>query len=359
MNAAIDIHSNRDLAAGTRSPLPDSFTAPGHAGEDGNVSRLLVQLDHYRRQTVWLAMVNKLQARLAGATDLAGMLEAFSVWLMPRLEHDLVAFRNADHSREHILCSSHGPVRREIIEAAHGLLDEGLPNPESPCRWEGGFYGCRWRLELPNDKGLLMVLRRDVAIDTDGVELLARTIEIMNEPLQRALEYEDLFEQARRDFLTGLANRRVFDERIGPMLDSATRYHHPLTLLSMDLDHFKQLNDTHGHAEGDRALREVADTLSGMVRTSDLLVRMGGDEFVLALPDSEPRAAKILAHRICRAVSALSLGEEGKDRLGISVGIAPWWPGLSLEEWLHRADEALYRAKSVGCCWVCLNKDDK
>lgn len=351
MNAAVDIHHplNNTSCAGPECPV----------GGKGHVSNLLVQLDHYRRQTVWLAMVNKLQARLAGATDLPGMLEAFSVWLMPRLEHDLVAFRNADHTREHILCSSHGPVRREIITAAHTLLDEGLPNPESPCRWEGGFFGCRWRLELPHDDALLMVLRRDVAINAEGVELLARTIEIMSEPLQRALEYEDLFEQARRDFLTGLANRRVFDERIGPLLDSANRYHHPLTLLSMDLDRFKQLNDTHGHAEGDRALCRVANTLAAMVRTSDLLVRMGGDEFVLVLPDSDARSAKILAHRICRSVGALSFGETGNDRLGISIGIAPWSPGLALTEWLHRADEALYRAKSVGCCWVCLNKNDK
>ncbi len=328
-------------------------------GSESKVSNLLVQLDHYRRQTAWLASVNKLQARLAGATDLVGMLEAYSVWLMPQVNHDLVAFRNFAGSREHILCSSHGPVRRKIIRAAELLLADGLPNPEDPCRWEGDFHGCRWPLELAKDRALLMILRRGVAIDGEGVELLARTMDILGEPLQRALEYEDLFEQARRDFLTGLANRRVFDERIPVLLDSAHRYGHPLTLLSMDLDHFKQLNDTHGHAEGDRALIRVANTLAAMVRTSDLLVRMGGDEFLLALPDSDARAAKMLAHRICRAVGALTFGENGRDHLGISIGIVPWWEKMGLEEWLHRADEALYRAKSVGCCWVCLNKDDK
>lgn len=350
MNAAVAINHSQVQELAVQSS----------ADAGANVSSLLVELDHYRRQTAWLAMVNKLQARLAGATDLAGMLEAYSVWLMPQLEHDLVAFRNAAHTHEHILCSSHGPIRRGIIRAARNLLDEGIPAPDSPCRWEGDFFGCRWGLELAADSGLLLILRRGMGIDGDGVELLARTMEIMVEPLQRALEYEDLFEQARRDFLTGLANRRVFDERIGALLESARRYRHPLTLLSMDLDRFKQLNDTHGHAEGDRALCRVAATLTAMVRTSDLLVRMGGDEFLLVLPDSDARAAKILAHRICRAIAALRFGEGAhNDQLGISIGISPWTPGLTREEWMQRADEALYRAKSVGCCWVCLNKNDQ
>ncbi|MDZ7642333.1 MAG: GGDEF domain-containing protein [Desulfurivibrio sp.] len=333
--------------------------APVEPGTVNSVNSLLLQLDHYRRQTSWLALVNKLQARLAGATDLAGMLEAYSVWLMPQLEHDLVAFRNTGQNHQHLLCSCHGPERRDIIDAAHTMLEQGMPDRAAPCSWEGDFFGCRWGLQLGEDSGLLLILRRQREFTADEIELLARTVEIMSEPLQRALAYEDLFEQARRDFLTGLDNRRVFDERIGPLLENARRYQHPLTLLSMDLDRFKELNDTHGHAEGDRALRRVATTLSAMVRTSDLLVRMGGDEFLLVLPDSDSRAAKILAHRICRAVNALHFGEGGSsERLGISIGIVPWTADLALNDWLGRADEALYRAKSVGCCWVCLNSED-
>lgn len=336
MNAAVAIH-----------PESKPVFAFDCSNSEAKVSSLLTQLDHYRRQSAWLAMVNKLHARLARATDLAGMLDAYAVWLMPQVEHDLLAYRSADGRREHIICSSHGPVRRKLIRAAKCLLSEELPPAEAPCCQTGNFCGCRWRLDLAGENGVLLVMRREVAIDDQGAELLARTMEILGEPLQRALEYETLFEQARRDSLTGLANRRVFDERIGAMMDGARRYGHPLTMLSMDLDLFKKLNDTHGHAEGDHALVRVADTLATMVRASDLLVRMGGDEFLLVLPDSDAEAAKKLAHRIRRAVGDLGFGSEGRDHLGISIGIASWQRNQTLQEWMQQADEALYQAKGA------------
>lgn len=343
---------NAAVALGLNSPTKRQPEPPANRSQ---VNSLLFQLDHYRRQTAWLAMVNKLQGRLAGATDLAGMLDAFSVWLMPLVEHDLVAFRNADHSREHILCSSHGPRRRQMLELAEEFLGALLTEQDAPCRRQGDFHGCRWRLDFADDHGLLLVMRQQSAFDRKGLELLTRVVDILVEPLQRGLEYENLFDQARRDFLTGLANRRVFDERITPIMDSARRYGHPLTLLSMDLDSFKELNDTYGHVEGDNALRRVAATLMAMVRTSDLLVRMGGDEFLLVMPDSDLRAAKVLAKRICHAVGALNFGAGStRGHLGISIGISPWAPPLPLSDWLQRADEALYQAKSVGSCWVCL-----
>ncbi len=349
MNAIVATRQNIDLSGLT----------PGFPDSENHVRSLLVQLDHYRRQSAWLVMVNKLQARLAGAADLSGMLEAFSVWLMPQIEHDLVVFRNTAKTRKHIACSHHGSVRRQIIQAAFRLLDEGLANVDDPCFRDGEYYGCCWRLDLANDSGQIMVMRRKQVIDPDGVTLLARTINILSEPLQRALEYENIFEQSRHDALTGLANRRVFDERIGCLMASADRYQRPLTIISMDLNRFKQLNDTQGHAEGDRALCRVAAALVATVRTTDLLIRMGGDEFILVLSDSGTQSVKKMAQRICQTVAALSFGENDSERLGISLGIAPWWPGLALEEWLQRADEALYRAKSTGRDWVYLDQSDQ
>ncbi|MFH7319736.1 diguanylate cyclase domain-containing protein [Desulfurivibrio sp. D14AmB] len=333
------------------------FAGFDYPARETEVNTLLSQLDHYRRQSAWLAMVNKLHARLARATDLGGMLEAYSVWLMPRVEHDLLAFRSADGSREHIICSSHGPVRRKIIRAAKVMLNREPADAAAPCLKMGDFFGCRWQLDLPAESGVLMVMRRGGGIDEPGVDLLARTMEILAEPLQRALEYETLFEQARRDSLTGLANRRVFDERIEAIMEASRRYGHSLTLLSMDLDCFKQLNDSQGHAEGDRALVRIAATLSSMVRTSDLLVRMGGDEFLLVLPDSDAEAAKKLAERIQQAVKGLGFGAEERHQLGISIGIAPW-RRQTLQEWLHLADEALYEAKSADSSWVCFDNGD-
>jgi diguanylate cyclase (GGDEF)-like protein len=166
--------------------------------------------------------------------------------------------------------------------------------------------------------------------------------------------YEDLFAQARRDMLTGLDNRRVFEERIGAMLETARRHNRPITVASMDLDHFKQINDTLGHAAGDTALQMVAKALTGMVRNSDLLVRMGGDEFVLVLPDTGIDAARLLAERLCGAVDGLALNAGDGSRLGVSIGLVQWSPEMSKDEWLQRADEVLYQAKKTGRCRVCV-----
>ncbi|MEW6594792.1 MAG: GGDEF domain-containing protein [Thermodesulfobacteriota bacterium] len=318
-----------------------------------SVDHLLVQLDHYRRQTEWLALANRLHARLAGATDLQSMIEAFSVWLMPLVDHDLIAYRNACRTREHMLCSCHGPERRKVMGVAADLFDEPAGTVGAHCRWRDEFHGFRWQLKGNGDIGQILVLRRAKALEADETELLGRAMDILAEPLQRALDYEDIFEQSRRDVLTGLENRRVFEDRIGPMLESARRHGHPITLASMDLDHFKQINDSLGHAAGDKVLRKVAQLLAAMVRNSDLLVRMGGDEFVLVLPNTGLHAAKVLAERLCRAVDGLAIGNGKGSRLGISIGLVQWQPAMSLTAWLLKADEVLYEAKAAGRCRVC------
>ena len=162
-------------------------------------------------------------------------------------------------------------------------------------------------------------------------------LEVLSEPLQRALDYEDLFDQVRQDSLTGLANRRVFDEQIPPLLASARRHGFPVTLCSMDLDKFKQVNDQFGHAEGDRVLRQVALTFAKMVRSSDILVRMGGDEFFLVLPYTDLQSAHCLGQRLCHAVDALDIFSKPGEKFGVSIGLVQWHPDLSKEEWIQNA----------------------
>ena len=176
---------------------------------------------------------------------------------------------------------------------------------------------------------------------------------ILRDPLERALDYEDLFEIARRDTLTGLANRRVFEERIGPLMDASRRHKHPLTIACMDLDHFKQINDTLGHDEGDRVLQKVANTFQAMVRSSDLLVRMGGDEFLIVLPETDMAAALKLSERLCQAIAGLGIYSAPGEQLGVSIGLSQWHPGITKDEWLRQTDELLYQAKDNGRCQVC------
>ncbi len=326
-----------------------------------NLDHLMVELDRYRRQSEWLKQVNELHARLAGATDLQGMIEAFSVWLTPLVEHDLIAYRSLDRSRVHIICSCHGPDRRLAMQTAEEVFEKIDCQLDGTCCEWGPFFVQQWQMSFGADtlaaqQGCLMLLRRGTCIEVEEAQILRDALEILGEPLQRALMYEDLFAQARRDMLTGLDNRRVFEERIGPMLETARRHGRPITLASMDLDHFKQINDTLGHAAGDKALQMVAKALTGMVRNSDLLVRMGGDEFVLVLPDTAIDAARMLAERLCSAVDGLDLNAGDGSKLGVSIGLVQWNPEMGKDEWLQRADEVLYQAKKAGRCRVCVEK---
>ncbi|OGR08262.1 MAG: hypothetical protein A2511_14785 [Deltaproteobacteria bacterium RIFOXYD12_FULL_50_9] len=317
-------------------------------GTRGSVDTLLFELDHYRRKSARLLMMNELLGRLAVLVDMASMIEAYSVWLMPSVSHDLIAYSNPVRKRTYMFCSSHGPDRRLAMNAAESVIERlnGRNYQLDIC--EGEYFVQSWPLTAQDDKSQLLLVRRGKEFSGQEVEVIQESLGLLGESLRRALGYEDLFEQARHDILTGLANRRVFEERIGPLMDNARRHGYSLTLASMDLDHFKEVNDTLGHATGDDVLQQVAKVLAGMIRSSDLLVRMGGDEFILVLPDTGLESARILAERLCAAVDGLNIRVSGTGKLGISIGLSQWQPELSRDEWMQRADEALYQAKATG-----------
>ena len=168
------------------------------------------------------------------------------------------------------------------------------------------------------------------------------------------MEYEEIFAQARRDTLTGLPNRIVFEERIGTIVEQAKRHNRPLTLAALDLDHFKAVNDTMGHLMGDQVLKQVAAVLSNEVRLTDMLVRMGGDEFLLVLPDTSMQDARFLAERLCWAVEQLNIATSA-GKLAISIGLSEWHNALSIERWIEHADDILYQAKANGRAQVAVN----
>jgi diguanylate cyclase (GGDEF)-like protein len=318
-----------------------------------DMTSLMAELDQFKKKTAQLSLLNELHARLAVAVDLPGMIEAFSVWLMPLVEHDLVAYHNQDRKRNYMYSSCHGPDRQRIFQLAEKLFDSQPENGEQGW-YEEDFYVQNWHLGSMDSSGLVLVLRQNKGIDAEEAALINQGLEVLREPLQRALDYEDLFVIARRDVLTGLANRRVFEECIGRMMDNSKRHHHPLTIACMDLDRFKQVNDNLGHAEGDRVLKKVADTFKSMVRSTDLLVRMGGDEFFLVLPETALDSARVLAERLCRAIDDLAIYSAPNQKLGVSIGLSQWQPGMTIEQWLQNTDELLYQAKGNGRSQVCL-----
>ena len=327
---------------------------PNRNNAFSDMNSLVVELEHYRRQFEWLTRVNELHARLSGAVDMTAMLEAFSVWLSPMISHELMAYHNHNRDRLHMLCSCHGPDRRRIMQIA----EEAFSRPDDLssscyCGVKDEFYIHKWDLQNFQGSGILMVLKKDDKIGQYEAQLLTKGLKILTEPMQRAQEYEDLYEQASRDSLTGLVNRRVFDERIAAIMARAKRHSYPVSLACLDLDKFKQINDTYGHAVGDLVLQKAARVMESMTRSCDVLARIGGDEFNLILPDTNINDSKVLAERLCRAIDQLDLPGSIAGKLGVSIGLAEWQPKLTKEKWLQRADEALYRAKASGRSRVC------
>lgn len=170
---------------------------------------------------------------------------------------------------------------------------------------------------------------------------------------------DKLSNQCVRDSLTKLYNRRYFVTVFEKQFDIARRYGQDLSLLILDIDHFKRINDTFGHAAGDAALKGFAAQCTPMFRKADIFARFGGEEFVGLLPNTNIEGAKILAERLCQAVASniVDVGGLGVE-MTVSIGMATLRPeDDTVDEVMSRADQALYKAKERGRNQVCSFSD--
>lgn len=161
----------------------------------------------------------------------------------------------------------------------------------------------------------------------------------------------DLLEQSTTDMLTGVGNRRAFETEAARWLAHCRRHGEPLSLLLIDLDHFKTVNDRLGHAAGDQVLRAVADSLQLQLRSPDVLARLGGEEFVALLPNTELPAAQQVAQRVLGQLRSNQVQLQDGTRLSVtaSIGVTACLPDETDIDWaLARADAAMYRAKAEG-----------
>ncbi len=198
------------------------------------------------------------------------------------------------------------------------------------------------------DGGLVPIEVTSGRIDPRGQAAFTLTIRDITE---RKAREQELRRGATRDRLTGVATRGHAEQIAETELFRVSRYGRPLSLLLFDVDHFKRVNDTHGHAAGDQVLREVARRCQILVRSSDLIGRWGGEEFLVMTPETALDGGSILGERLRRAVAdapvILDTGE--RVQVTISVGIAEYQAGdADLVSLLRRADMALYRAKAKG-----------
>jgi len=168
----------------------------------------------------------------------------------------------------------------------------------------------------------------------------------------RVVQYQQHLEyQTQIDSLTGLFNRRAFEKKISDEFERAKRYRHPLSLLILDIDNFKNINDTFGHHGGDSALIRISETLRAKTRQSDFPSRYGGEEFVLILPETDQESALQVANKIQDEIRACSFGNNSKHfSLTVSIGISST-SNQDYADWnqmLQDADRALYVAKNNG-----------
>jgi diguanylate cyclase (GGDEF)-like protein len=167
-----------------------------------------------------------------------------------------------------------------------------------------------------------------------------------------------LCELSSRDALTGLANRRQFEIALAREIDRVARGGEPALLLMIDIDHFKQVNDAHGHAAGDRVLQAIAARLLDCVRPMDTLARIGGEEFAIILPNYPPAFGRAVAERIRQKVERQTIEIDGGPPVTVTISLggafAPQWVRSNAAQWLARADEQLYRAKEAGRNRSCL-----
>lgn len=159
---------------------------------------------------------------------------------------------------------------------------------------------------------------------------------------ENARLYQKMRHVAWTDSLTGVYNRHFFNEMLPREMDRAARYEKQLAILLLDIDGFKRYNDTYGHLQGDMVLKAVARTFARQLRASDIIARFGGDEFVVILPETNRRMARLIADRIRRTVANQP---EARTPLGVSIGVGVFRPGISPEQLIDEADQALYRDK--------------
>jgi diguanylate cyclase (GGDEF)-like protein/PAS domain S-box-containing protein len=221
------------------------------------------------------------------------------------------------------------PDDRERTEAETAGLFEGAETIGFENRYlakDGTWHWLRWSSQLSPDESMIYARAADV---TELKQIEAEREELLG-------QVQDL---ARHDSLTGLPNRRALEEQLPQEMARARRSESPLCLAIVDIDHFKSYNDTHGHLAGDEVLRACARAWDGALRGEDTLVRFGGEEFLLLLPDTEPDQAAEVVERLRR---------ETPMEQTCSAGLALWDQVESIDDLLRRADEALYLAKAGG-----------
>ncbi|MCI4677901.1 PleD family two-component system response regulator [Rhodoblastus acidophilus] len=203
-------------------------------------------------------------------------------------------------------------------------------------------------------RGLDLGVNDYIVRPVDPNEIIARVrTQIRRKRYADALRsnVREAMELAVLDPLTGLNNRRYLETHLGGLLDQAAERGRPVAIMMLDVDHFKRVNDTYGHEAGDEVLKTFADRIRRKVRSADLMCRLGGEEFVVVMPDTRLTTAQCVGERIRAAVAGTPFPVKSGDRaipITVSIGVADSLGGEPIDALLRRADQALYLSKNAG-----------
>lgn len=319
------------------------------------------------------------EVALLAARQLPALLEAMTTGLRDSAHLQAVALALADrgHELRHLLLADGlDPDTLSGVLFLDGI-EQALPvPPRTDEPWLGPFESALHGGLFAEPPASLALLRLEVEGRLLGVlalgsadsrrfepgmatDFLAHLGAVAGFALDSASDRARLARAGHTDFLTGWHNKRYLYSRLAEELGRSQRNGQPLALLMIDLDHFKQVNDAHGHPAGDKALREVATRIASRIRSGDVAARFGGDEFALMLPGAGPQEAWAAARRLLQAVggSPIELGPGLARTMTLSIGIGIHEPPAggnaaapvpAIEDLIARADAALYRSKQAG-----------
>jgi diguanylate cyclase (GGDEF)-like protein len=250
-----------------------------------------------------------------------------------------------------------GGLADEVMRRSEPVRCGDGPNASFPLWEEARAEGIRSVVGLPlasdRDRLGVILFYRDDRDDFsfEDVELIRTFSHLATHAIQNARLHERTVDMAETDALTGLYNRRKLEQRLREEIQRSQRSRKPLALLLLDIDHFKKVNDTYGHTAGDAVLKALASTFRHEIRDIDLVARIGGEEFMFLLPDTDAELAQRVGERIRRALTVLTITAPADERLHVtaSVGIACYpLHANNAESLIANADRALYAAKQMG-----------
>jgi diguanylate cyclase (GGDEF)-like protein len=311
---------------------------PGTADEVARLKRQL--LDNER---IW-AGFRGLEVRLIGAQTMREFVTVLAAD-MPRTFSSVDSVTLACFDPEYELTRLLEGEESERVERVRDVGEAFVNITQEPLVLRGQLVGTLNQGSIDS---------KHFTSDT-ATDLLEHLAAVTSMCLDNVVSHERLRWYGMTDPLTGVANRRFFERRLGEEVERWLRRREPLIYMLVDIDHFKHVNDRHGHHAGDQVLKQVAELLGSELRGVDLLARYGGEEFMLLLPDTSRADGSVIAQRLCGNIArhAFSIESEQRLKVTVSIGVAcleserSYLPTPSM--WLfQKADAALYAAKQAG-----------